>query len=80
MLALELLRAFAARDFAPAALDAVLATLPAGVATAEVATTLRFIATRIVPGLRRADDELAHVLDALEGRYVPAGPSGAPTR
>ncbi|HEY1297507.1 MAG TPA: cobaltochelatase subunit CobN, partial [Chloroflexota bacterium] len=27
-----------------------------------------------------ADDEVRHVLDALDGKYVPAGPSGAPTR
>ena len=79
-LALDLLRAFAAHDFAPASIDAALATLPAGIDATEVAATLRFIATRVVLGLRRADDELAHVLDALAGRYVPAGPSGAPTR
>ena len=82
-LALEVLHAFAAHDFTPDALDAALAVLPAGIAAAEierVGTTLRFVAARIVPGLRRADEELAHLLDALDGRYVPAGPSGAPTR
>lgn len=79
-LALDLLRAFAAHDFAPTAINAALATLPAGIDAAEVAATLRFIAARVVPGLRRADEELAHILDALAGRYVPAGPSGAPTR
>jgi len=33
-----------------------------------------------VPRLRRTTDEVANTLRALEGRYVPAGPSGAPTR
>jgi cobaltochelatase CobN len=42
--------------------------------------TLRWVAETLVPALRRTPDELAHVLDALAGRYVPAGPSGAPTR
>ena len=79
-LALELLRILDAHDFAPSAIDVTLATLPSTLDTSEVAATLRFITARIVPGLRRADDELAHVLDALDGRYVPAGPSGAPTR
>ncbi|MEI6666463.1 MAG: cobaltochelatase subunit CobN, partial [Chloroflexota bacterium] len=79
-LALELLRILDAHDFAPSAIDATLATLSSTLDTSEVAATLRFITARIVPGLRRADDELAHVLDALDGRYVPAGPSGAPTR
>ncbi len=79
-LALDLLRAFAAHDFAPAAIDAALASLPADIDSTEVSATLRFIAARIVPGLRRADEEIAHILDALAGRYVPAGPSGAPTR
>ena len=42
--------------------------------------TLRWIATTLVPNLRRATDELAHLLDGLAGRHVPAGPSGAPSR
>jgi cobaltochelatase CobN len=42
--------------------------------------TLRWIADTLVPNLRRAGDEVAHLLDGLDGRHVPAGPSGAPSR
>ena len=37
-------------------------------------------AATLVPNLERVDEEVAHVLNALEGRYIPAGPAGAPTR
>ncbi|MDQ2725662.1 MAG: cobaltochelatase subunit CobN, partial [Actinomycetota bacterium] len=42
--------------------------------------TLRWVADRLVPNLARTTDELDHLLDGLAGRYVPAGPSGAPSR
>jgi cobaltochelatase CobN len=42
--------------------------------------TLRWVASTLVPALRETPDELGNVLRALAGRYVPAGPSGAPTR
>ena len=41
---------------------------------------LEFAATEVVPRLRRTTDEITNVLRALDGRYVPAGPSGSPTR
>src|SRR4029079_1074576 len=42
--------------------------------------TLAWVATSLVPNLRRATDELDRLLDGLAGHYVPAGPSGAPSR
>ncbi|HEY1291705.1 MAG TPA: cobaltochelatase subunit CobN, partial [Chloroflexota bacterium] len=43
--------------------------------------TLHFITDELLSKLATsADDEVRHVLDALDGKYVPAGPSGAPTR
>jgi cobaltochelatase CobN len=51
-----------------------------GTISSEVTEALRFACEQIVPKLECAGDEVEHVLDALEGRYVPAGPSGAPTR
>lgn len=43
--------------------------------------SLVFACAELVPKLRRgADDEIAHMLAALEGCYIPPGPSGAPTR
>ena len=46
----------------------------------EVCRTLRFACDVIVPSLDRTPDEIANILRALQGEYVPAGPSGAPTR
>ncbi|GGM72980.1 cobaltochelatase CobN [Longimycelium tulufanense] len=45
-----------------------------------VARILRFAADEIVPRLDRTSDELDAVLHALDGGYVPAGPSGSPLR
>ncbi|HTU19876.1 MAG TPA: cobaltochelatase subunit CobN [Gemmataceae bacterium] len=46
----------------------------------DVRTVLSFVCERLVPALHRTSDEIDHLLAALDGRYVPAGPSGAPTR
>ncbi|TLP57784.1 cobaltochelatase subunit CobN [Microbispora triticiradicis] len=46
----------------------------------EVGRVLTFAATEVVPRLARTTDELDHVLHALAGGYVPAGPSGSPLR
>jgi cobaltochelatase CobN len=51
-----------------------------GVLDPEVCRTLRFACEVIVPCLDRTPDEIANILRALHGEYVPAGPSGAPTR
>ncbi|HEY0402016.1 MAG TPA: cobaltochelatase subunit CobN, partial [Blastococcus sp.] len=45
-----------------------------------VAAVLRFAVDEIVPRLERTTDELDATLHALEGGYVPAGPSGSPLR
>ncbi|GIU83533.1 MAG: cobaltochelatase CobN [Acidimicrobiales bacterium] len=42
--------------------------------------TLRWICEQLVPALRRTTDEISNLLAALEGRWVPPGPAGAPTR
>jgi cobaltochelatase CobN len=46
----------------------------------EVQRVLAFAATQVVPRLGRTTDELDAVLHALEGGFVPAGPSGSPLR
>lgn len=46
----------------------------------EVQRVLRFAAQHVVPRLARTTDELDAVLHALEGGFVPAGPSGSPLR
>ncbi len=46
----------------------------------EVAETIRYIGGSLAPRLERTTEELDSVIAALSGRFVPAGPSGAPTR
>ncbi len=51
-----------------------------GLDTADLTAVLAFACNNLVPNLEQSGDEIDHLLDALEGRYVPAGPAGAPTR
>ncbi len=46
----------------------------------EVHRVLRFAAEQVVPRLGRTTDELDALLHALDGGFVPAGPSGSPLR
>ncbi|WCB93008.1 Aerobic cobaltochelatase subunit CobN [Baekduia alba] len=46
----------------------------------DVLHALRFAAADLVPRLRASTREIDAVLAALDGEYVPAGPSGSPTR
>ncbi|ANH40255.1 Aerobic cobaltochelatase subunit CobN [Nocardioides dokdonensis FR1436] len=46
----------------------------------EVRRVLAFAAEQVVPRLDRTTDELDAVLHALDGGFVPAGPSGSPLR
>ena len=39
-----------------------------------------FVCDTLAPNLARTTDETRHLLAALNGRYVPAGPSGSPSR
>ncbi|WP_101254477.1 cobaltochelatase subunit CobN [Streptomyces barkulensis] len=64
-----------AREAAPEVVRDVLgAELPGAV------RVLEFAADEVVPRLERTGDEIGNVLHALSGGYVPAGPSGSPTR
>lgn len=49
-------------------------------AVGNIAAVLRFACDQLVPGLARTADEVGNLLRGLDGGYVPAGPSGAPTR
>ncbi|MFJ7268731.1 cobaltochelatase subunit CobN [Streptomyces sp. NPDC099050] len=48
--------------------------------SADVAAVLDFAAREVVPRLAGTTDEIAHVVRALDGGFVPAGPSGSPLR
>jgi cobaltochelatase CobN len=52
----------------------------AGRPIGDAAAVLRFAASEVVPRLARTGDEITNVLGALDGRFVPPGPSGSPTR
>jgi len=45
-----------------------------------VSAALRFACQEVVPRLARTGDEITAILHALDGGYVPAGPSGSPLR
>ncbi|GGU59325.1 cobaltochelatase CobN [Streptomyces albospinus] len=47
---------------------------------AAVADILDFAARQVVPRLAATTDELDHTVHALNGGFVPAGPSGSPLR
>ncbi len=73
----SLVEAMEARDWSPAAVAEVVAAIPEH---QEVARVLTFAATEIVPRLAGTSGELEAVLHALDGGYIPAGPSGSPLR
>ncbi|HZE66775.1 MAG TPA: cobaltochelatase subunit CobN [Sporichthyaceae bacterium] len=69
----DLVAAMEEADWDPAVADTL-------VDNSAVAAVLRFAAEEIVPRLNRTGEEIGHVLHALAGGYVPAGPSGSPLR
>jgi cobaltochelatase CobN len=86
-LARHLLALLQEADFDGGAIDRVIQrTLrttgkpPVATALTDVRSVLAFVCSRLVPDLRQTTDEIDNLLAALDGRYVPAGPSGAPTR
>jgi cobaltochelatase CobN len=81
-LARRLVAAMEARDWHLDAASEVTADL-LGAADSRnplVSQVLAFAASEVVPRLARTTDELTNVLHALDGGYVPAGPSGSPLR
>ncbi|WP_410603903.1 cobaltochelatase subunit CobN [Amycolatopsis sp. lyj-90] len=73
----SLVEAMEARDWSPAAVAEVVADVPEH---QDVARVLTFAATEIVPRLAGTGAEIDAVLHALDGGYIPAGPSGSPLR
>ncbi len=73
------LEAMAAGGWDPSAVAGV-CTDAIGSRDAGVESVLSFAAREIVPRLDRTTDEIDNLLRGLDGRYVPAGASGSPTR
>ncbi|WP_338441189.1 cobaltochelatase subunit CobN [Synechococcus elongatus IITB4] len=48
--------------------------------SAELQSELTWINQTLLPNLRQTDQEMTALLCGLAGHYIPAGPSGAPTR
>jgi cobaltochelatase CobN len=78
-LARELAEAMEARGWEGGAAAPVVAEL-LGADVHDAAAVLEFAAREVVPRLARTPEEIGNVLHALEGGYIPAGPSGSPTR
>ncbi|MEU1993699.1 cobaltochelatase subunit CobN [Nocardia gamkensis] len=68
-----LVAALQAADWSPEAVDGI-------TGEPEVRRVLRFAATEVVPRLRQTGVEIERVLHALDGGFIPAGPSGSPLR
>jgi cobaltochelatase CobN len=62
-----------------ASASATATATPAGDFSA-LSRVLQFVCAQLVPNLARASDEIDNLLGGLSGAYVPAGPSGSPTR
>ncbi|MFE3549736.1 cobaltochelatase subunit CobN [Streptomyces kronopolitis] len=70
-----LVQAMEDADWDPAAVAGIAAGHPSA-----VADILDFAARQVVPRLAATTDEIDHVVHALNGGFVPAGPSGSPLR
>ncbi|MFC4638205.1 cobaltochelatase subunit CobN [Deinococcus hohokamensis] len=80
-LALHLYQLLLERDFDEAGIPGVLVeTLGTADGLTDLTQTLAYVCRVLKPNLDATTDELTHLLAGLGGRYVPAGPSGAPSR
>ncbi|HTK05962.1 MAG TPA: cobaltochelatase subunit CobN [Ktedonobacteraceae bacterium] len=80
---MRLLATLQAYDFSTSGIEQAIAACFAAATTgdlSQVRAVLSFVCTELLPRLTRTGDEIQHVLKALDGEYVPAGPSGSPTR
>ena len=76
---MALLRALDGANWREAAVPDICAEV-LGTADPGLERALRFAAREVAPRLARTGEEIGAVLAALGGRFVPAGPSGSPTR
>jgi cobaltochelatase CobN len=75
----HLLGSLQIEGFEPAAIEPLLVReLPAP--HEDVKRVLEYVCHHLVQVIDETRDEVTNLLRALEGQYVPAGPSGAPTR
>jgi cobaltochelatase CobN len=75
----ELVGALAASGWSAGAVSDIVERI-LGAPNEDAAAALRFACQEVVPRLARTGDEITAILHALDGGYVPAGPSGSPLR
>ncbi|MDR7167015.1 cobaltochelatase CobN [Nocardia kruczakiae] len=75
----QLLAALQAAEWSPEAVGELVARYEPD-APDTLAAVLRFAATEVVPRLRQTGVEIERILHALNGGFIPAGPSGSPLR
>lgn len=69
----------AIEDHAAALIDQLLAHSPIP-SSPHLQPELTWIQTRLLPALQQTYQEIAHLMQGLNGDYIPPGASGAPTR
>ena len=75
----ELVAALAAAGWSADAVPEIVERI-VGAPNEAAAAALRFACQEVIPRLSRTGDEISAILHALDGGYVPAGPSGSPLR
>ncbi len=77
----RLLAELQAADWSPRVAEELVARHEPEVADPPILVdVLRFAATEVVPRLRQTGVEIGRILHALDGGFIPAGPSGSPLR
>ena len=79
-IARDMLLAIDGGGWSDAAIDKALSLVPDSGDAAEVQRVLEFAIAEVAPRLEQTTDELDHIVNALRGGFVPAGPSGSPLR
>ena len=79
LLCRQLYREMLEAGFHPSDAGPAVATV-LGAPDTQTQGVLAYVAEVVYPALMRTPDEVGNLLRGLEGKYVPAGPSGAPTR
>ena len=75
---IRMVRQLSEYDYSPDAPEKVRQSM-GELVSGEVTKGLEYICSVLVPDIRKVSDELDASLKGFEGRYVAAGPSGAPT-
>ena len=79
LLCREAYREMLDRGFYPADAATVVSSV-LGAPDRQTQSVLEYVAETVYPALMRTPDEIGNLLRGMEGKYVPPGPSGAPTR